>query len=228
MDTVSIRTEPSFLREPTHQPDVAIDISHTFYSSNITITTNFGKVTVIPFLKSICHSIHQVLGSITFLSMIYLYTESQQITLAVLPKATALISLVSMSYAAQKILRNKGRMQRLYHRLFLGFAIYNMITSISFIVGTLTIPSDVEGVFLNMGSERSCKAQSFFSQLGLGSLMYLSALCICSCFAVRHNFQEVQYRKYEKSSHIACIIVPFVLSILLISSRHYGPDGKLE
>jgi hypothetical protein len=55
-----------------------------------------------------------------------------------------------------------------------------MITSITFITGTWAIPSEVEGHFMNVGTERSCMVQAFFSELGLGSFMYLSALCVCA------------------------------------------------
>ena len=158
--------------------------------------------------------------------MMHYYTDSQQIALAIVPKFTALISVISMSYAVQTIIRCRKMLRRMYHRMFLGFAIYDIIQNLTFITGTWAIPSGIEDTFWNTGTDATCKAQAFFSQLGLGSQLYLSALCMSLYFAVKNDFQEIRYRKFEKIAHICSIIVPMALAICLVSFNVYAPECK--
>ena len=158
--------------------------------------------------------------------MMHIYTDSQQIALAIVPKFTALISVMSMSYAVKMIIRCRKMLRRMYHRMFLGFAIYDITQNLTFITGTWAIPSGIEDTFWNTGTDATCKAQAFFSQLGLGSQLYLSALCMSLYFAVKNDFQEIRYRKFEKIAHICSIIVPMALAICLVSFNVYAPECK--
>jgi hypothetical protein len=170
---------------------------------------------------------HTFISKLRSASM-HVFTESQKSLFTCVPKGAALLSLVSASYAGVKILRSQRRLRRMYHRIFLGLTASCMVSNITFIVGTWAMPAEAQGLFvMNIGNEWTCAAQAFFSELGVaGSYSYLSALSISSCLAIRHDFQEIRYRKYEKYIHFTCILLPLILSILLLASGNYGTDGK--
>jgi len=115
----------------------------------------------------------------------------------------------------------------MYHRIFLGMAAHDIIRSLTFIAGTWAIPKSIDtGYFWNVGTETSCAVQAFLAELSMGVFMYLSALCIFSYLAVRHDFKEKIYKRFEKLAHFVCMVVPLVVSIAMVSSKFHGPDGK--
>jgi hypothetical protein len=154
------------------------------------------------------------------------HTTLEMAAISIVPKVTAFISVFSMTYTSQLIIRSKRRLQRMENRMFLGLAIYDILRNLTFIVGTCAIPVNVEGYFMNVGNMASCKTQAFLSQLGVGVFIYLAALCITFYLAIRHDFNESRYARIEKYSHLTCNLIPLSLAISLLSTNYYGPESK--
>jgi len=112
----------------------------------------------------------------------------------------------------------------MYHRLFLGFAAYDIIYNLTFLVGTWAMPKDKGDQFWAAGTKATCVTQSFFSQLGSAVFLYPPALCICSFYAVRYDCKEEVYTTFERKAHLACTILPLISAALLIVSDFGGVD----
>lgn len=113
----------------------------------------------------------------------------------------------------------------MYHRMFLGFAMFDIIDNLTYFTGTWAMPQDLEGRFMNVGTGLTCRIQAFFSILGYGTYMYLSTLCICCYLAVRNDFQEIRYRRFEKIAHVVCFLIPIIFSLASILLQQDGPDA---
>jgi len=114
----------------------------------------------------------------------------------------------------------------MYHRMFLGLAFHDIIRNLTFLVGTWAIPSNLEGYFMNLGNVATCKAEAFFAELSSGVLLYVAAICLTSCLAIRHDFKESKFVKVELKVHIICNLIPLVAACALVLSNHEGPDRK--
>jgi hypothetical protein len=99
-------------------------------------------------------------------------TANQQAFIAWLPRAVALLSLAGSLIVLWDIMRNKKKRASVYHQLITLIAIFDIITSLVWMIGTFAVTeysnlTGLEwGIYGANGNEASCQAQSFFFQLG--------------------------------------------------------------
>ena len=89
---------------------------------------------------------------------------------------TPLISSQGSAFVVLEILRDRKKKAQVYHRIMLGLATSNMLSSIFFGISTWPIPSGTEYVYDARGNEATCRAQGFFLVLSLAGPMYNTAL----------------------------------------------------
>jgi hypothetical protein len=94
-------------------------------------------------------------------------TEGQQIALAVTPKITASLSILGSAWIVVEVLTVPEKRGNVYNRLLLAMSFFDIISSLTFFASTWPIPEGADGVYMAVGSERSCVAQGFFIQFGI-------------------------------------------------------------
>ena len=91
---------------------------------------------------------------------------NQRFALAYSPKPAALISCVTSTWVAIRILRDKQKIGKMYHRLAFGMCISSAINSINVFGTSWSIPSDREGYVHAFGTVDTCTVTGFLVQLG--------------------------------------------------------------
>jgi hypothetical protein len=153
------------------------------------------------------------------------YSDTQQIALAIAPKATAGLSMVASVYAIQYILRSAYRRGRANNRIFVCMLLHDLVRCATHLVGTWAIP-ETPGVYLSSGTPSSCAAQAFFSQLGLAVPCYVTALIVYFFSCIKYDYRISKVDWLEKWIHIVCNLLPLLLAALLLVFNLYGSDGS--
>jgi len=105
-------------------------------------------------------------------------------------------------------------------------AVHSIIRDLTFFVGTWAIPKGFsETYYLAAGNSTSCSVQAFFAEASLGVFTYVGAICMCSYCAVKHDYKEESYERFEKISHVLCSLIPVFLALILVSTGLEAPDG---
>lgn len=153
-----------------------------------------------------------------------MFSRNQQIALALIPKATAASSAIALAYAIFQIASSPHRWKIVCNRLYLGVFIHELVRCSTYLTGTWMIPARTEGIFMAAGSNATCAAQSFVSQLGFAVPLYVTSIAFYLSTAVVNDFKISQIRWVEKWCHILPNSIPLLLSILLLAFNQYGAD----
>ena len=154
------------------------------------------------------------------------FTRNEQITLAILPRITALCSIVALVYAIQLISRAREKFRILCNRILLGMYLTDLVRCLTYVTGTAMIPVKTEGVFLPTGNEATCAAQAFVSQFGFAVPLYAVSFNFYFFIAIKYDFNHSRVRWTEKWCHIIPISISLLLSALLLVFRMHGVSGK--
>ena len=155
-----------------------------------------------------------------------MFTDNQQIALAIIPKITASISISALAYAIHVIASSPQRRRVVYKQLFIGCYISDILRCSTYVTGTWMVPRGTEGVSMAMGNQSTCAVQSFVAQLGSVVPLYTAAVFFYFYIAIKHDFNNHQVRWAEKWCHILPITLSLLLSIMLLVFQRYGVDGK--
>ena len=151
----------------------------------------------------------------------------QLFALAFVPKAPALLSLVSSGYVILEILRFPERRTRLYHRIVLCMNISQGFMACSHFVGTWAIPSGTPGVVGAVGNDITCKIQgALLTCPGFSVSCYYTSLSIISYIAVKNDFQEKHHKHLEPMIHLFSIGVPLILTVIGLKKNFFNPAGS--
>ena len=133
---------------------------------------------------------------------------SQQIALAVALPVASTVSLLSTIIAARKILKSNRRLMTPSSRILFGMCISIVISSIASVFSTLPIPKETEGVWLALGTTKTCELQGFFYKLGSTMIpMYSGALCIYYVCVVKYSMSDQLFgKRIEPLMHITIIL----------------------
>lgn len=103
---------------------------------------------------------------------------------------------------------------------------HSIARDLTFFVGTWAIPKGFfKTYYLAAGNSTSCSVQAFFAEASLGVFAYVGAICMCSYCAVKHDYKEESYERFEKISHVLCTLIPLCLALVLVSMGLQAPDG---
>jgi len=104
--------------------------------------------------------------------------------------------------------------------------VHSIIRDLTFFVGTWAVPKGFSETYhLAAGNSTSCSVQAFFAEASLGLFAYVGAICMCSYCAVKHDYKEESYERFEKISHTLCSLIPLFLALILVSTGLEAPDG---
>ncbi len=133
--------------------------------------------------------------------------NSKQISLAVIPKFTGLLSLMGSSFIFQDVLKSKTRRSKVYHRLLFGLSVFDMMASTVNFFSTWPIPAGTPNVFGASGTTQTCTAQGFFNETGnVCTPLYNASLCIYYVSAGKEyrwfSLQPLSCSQLRSSVHI--------------------------
>ena len=134
------------------------------------------------------------------------WSEAQQLAMALGPKITAFLSILGSSYIVKEVLTDRKKRQRVFYRIMLGMSISDILSSSFLFLTTWAIPSNVDGLMWNIGTQRSCEMQGFFLQLGIMTPLYNGVLALCYYLSIYKGYRERQIRPIERYSHTLVIL----------------------
>ena len=152
------------------------------------------------------------------------YSDSQRISLAVLPKTTGFISVLSSSMIAISVLRDKQKITKSYHRLLLGMSLVDVLVSFWESLSTWPMPQDSSAMFAS-GNMATCSVQGFFVQVYIVSSFYSVSLAIYYTLVLRYDWSEAQVRKLEPYLHSVPLLWGLGTAIIGIPLKVYNPAG---
>ena len=139
-----------------------------------------------------------------------------------LPSACALLSLTGSCLNIRNIIhriRNKQKFQ-VYHRLVLMMSFFDVLSSTSFSLANVPVPSGTRYAIHAFGTEKTCTAQGFFNVLGISMPYYNASLSVYFLLKVRFGKKEHWVRrKAEVWMHIIPCLATFTTAIL---GFHFG------
>ena len=93
-----------------------------------------------------------------------MFTLSQLRTLAIVPKVTGTLSLLSSSYIVKDVLQDPKKRYNTYHRIMLGMSVGDIVWSFNaFILGSWPAPNGSR--LYALGNMQTCDAQGFVNQV---------------------------------------------------------------
>jgi len=94
------------------------------------------------------------------------FTRNQQVTIAIIPKFSALASILgSLSIIHEILVLDRRKLNRVYHRLLLVMSVYDVIESSWNFQSSWRIPEGTENVAFALGNTAWCTAQGFVFSL---------------------------------------------------------------
>jgi len=161
------------------------------------------------------------------------WSYNQILSLTIVNKISAFLSLVGSGYIIFRNLRLPQRDERLkltYHRIMLGLSAHDSISSISIFFGSWAMPEDnlhSDEMIGNYGSWGTCTAQGFFIYYGyLSCVMYNSFLSAYFLLCIRYGWREEQFRAIEPYCFCVATGISLSISIYLAVTESFNPTLK--
>lgn len=144
--------------------------------------------------------------------------------MALAPKFTGIVSLVSSTFIIQHVLRDRRRRRLTYHRLLLGMSVSDFFGSLCCFLSTWPIPRGE--ACLAAGTTATCTAQGFFNQTAaLTTPTYNISLAIYYLLVIVKGWKENRVFKIEKYLHALPILAGFGTGFAGLGLRLYNGAG---
>ena len=159
-------------------------------------------------------------------------TLTSPIYTAITPKVTGMLSLMGSALifldGIQTLRRTSdGLVSGTYHRMMVGMSVFDITSSMCHILSTWALPIE-SGAFQAMGSQGTCKAQGFFSEVGnMAVVLYNATLCMYQLLTIRIGWKEYGISKIELMFHVIPILVGLTMGIMGLVKNIYGPAGHM-
>ena len=160
---------------------------------------------------------------------------SQQKALAIFPKFLALASLCCSLYIAWDILfRVRTRRHttsntrlKVYHELVLGMSVTDAMASTAWFFATWPIPPEAFPIWGASGTQETCSAQGFFTQLSIATVLYTGCLAIYFFLVIHRGWKETDLRHYKVSiaAHTICSGFALATCIASLALGLFNPIG---
>ena len=137
-------------------------------------------------------------------------SEAEHKTLAWIPRITGFLSFLGSVYIIQDIVRQSrkssiGNKFSTYQMILLGMSLFDLSSSIAWMISTAALPSYDEeresesGVYGAKGNEATCKAQGFFLELGfVGSTAFTAILTSFYVLTIIYGYREAKMKPLQK------------------------------
>jgi hypothetical protein len=154
-----------------------------------------------------------------------LYTDVQQLTLAVLPMLTAPLSLLGSILLVYRIFPGRNK-KTTYNRLLLAMAVVDIVSSTNLSLSTLLVPSDTYArLFLRQRQCRNLERRRLPSDVW-NSLSPLLGLSVYLIFAVIYLEKSESFilRNMEPFMHGVAVGVPLTMAVYALSKDLFIPS----
>ena len=152
-------------------------------------------------------------------------SKAQQITLAVTPMITGLVSSVASVSIIISILRSDIKLSTSYRRLVFGISVYDLIQSIS--QSFSSVPMPVGTFWLASGNDITCSLQGFATFMGVtGTVLYSLSLTFYFMLVIKYDMDDAKIKKYvEPILHAVPNLFSTVVSTYAFATNNYNVDG---
>jgi len=142
-------------------------------------------------------------------------------------KPFAILSMIGSICIIKHIIASPKHLVRTstFHRILLGLSILDLTTSFVVFLGTWPIPKDTPNVYLASGNDRTCTAQGFWVQLGVGVPLYNASLSVYYFLVIFKGWKEHQVKKVEPFLHILPILFALTTSIIVAATDNYASSN---
>lgn len=152
-------------------------------------------------------------------------TDSQESTMSILGAISGSLSILGSSLIVYRVYKNRHSTSP-YDRIMLGLSICDIVSSFSFGLGPLLLPTDTSTRAWASGNERTCNFLGFLTQFSFCAVWYNGLLSLYYLMTVRFGVKrQVFAKKYEPYMH--CLSLAFFLSTS-ISGLIIGLYSELE
>jgi hypothetical protein len=149
-------------------------------------------------------------------------TKAQEMTIAIVPKFTGTISVLSSSVMVYMILRSDIKLGTPFRRLIFAMCIIDIIQSGLAILSTWPSPHDTPGIWGALGNRTSCSITGFlFTYVSNVAQLYMCSLCVHYLYFVQYNIRQGTFRrKIEPFLHIIPNFFSLSIAGYLLMTKH--------
>lgn len=137
------------------------------------------------------------------------WTQSQQVTLALIPKFSAVLSLMgSMAIVWECLYLDRLKLNRVYHRLLFVMSLCDILESCWNFTSTWPIPKGTPNIAFAAGNTMTCEFQGFVLQFGLATPILNMCLSIYYLLVIKFSWtEEMIKRRAEPWFHTAAFSI---------------------
>ncbi|CAJ1953969.1 unnamed protein product [Cylindrotheca closterium] len=152
------------------------------------------------------------------------FSLEQQMVLALVPKITAIPSIVGSVYIVQHVLRSSKRRQRTYHRLLAAMSTMDFIYAIKTFVSTWPNP---EGTgYLASGTTETCEAAAVLGHGGsLSSILYNGSLTLYYLLTIAFSWRLDKIKRIEPFLHGLPLVIGWSTAFATLPMNLMNPIG---
>jgi hypothetical protein len=134
------------------------------------------------------------------------YSNSELVTLAIVPKFSASLSLIASIWILLEVGGHKSKRSLVYHRMLFAFAFIDVIVSGGIFLTTWPMPADTVNSVFSVGNTATCNFQGFLLQMSSALPIYNAVLAVYYMLTIRYNVSEnIIKKKYELYFHVVPI-----------------------
>jgi hypothetical protein len=112
------------------------------------------------------------------------------------------------------------------HRLLAGMSVCDILSSSAWSLTSWPVPEVVPTTVWNVGNRKTCTAQGFFIQWGIGTVTYNACLALYYLFVIRYGWKDEYISKYvEPWMHFIAVGVALSTSVAALALDLFNPVG---
>lgn len=150
--------------------------------------------------------------------------QEKMLTLAYLP--SSVLSLLGSGMIVYLVLdKSKGGPNNVYKRILLGMSIVDIFLSTSIMLQAFLMPSSTSSRIWSFGSEATCNAMGFLTQLATAGTWYTGMLSFYFLLTIRYNVSETELkRRYEPWMHGISLTYSSITATVGLAMNWYGEN----
>jgi hypothetical protein len=154
-------------------------------------------------------------------------THSQEVWLAMIPKVSGTIGVVSSLLLMSEIYRDyKAGLMNPMKRALLGVTCFEICDSFGWWLSNWALPGGIDFAFAS-GTWASCNFQGFILQLSLGAPMLNAVLAYLFFLQVKGNCTRKDIRSFEWKSYTLASLFSFAAALIFLVLDQYNPYGQI-
>jgi hypothetical protein len=157
-------------------------------------------------------------------------SDAQLVASALCPKFTAMASVVGSSLIVRHVIlvrKNRSDEISTRHRLLAGMSVCDILSSSAWFLTSWPVPEDAPIGIWNVGNQQTCTAQGFFTQLGIGTVIYNACLAIYYLLVIRYGWKnEYIAKRVEPWMHFLAISFALSTGVVCLALDLFNPIGN--